>query len=367
MRSLKRDDNVDPQVPFRLFFLRLLILCQAAALAATMVLHVYGNVEPFRTVLIYSFIFSNCIWLPVGLTMYMLYGNWHSPDAGIAALLRNSLASFIATQAGFEFASLLIRIFFAHQLIPFWSRRHLWFLLANVFFVFITEAVKILFNRLRNSLKRSRIDFESMSRLQLQTRLAALQARTNPHFLFNALTAVAELVRIDPGRAEQALIDLAGLYRHILENTDLEVVSLGEELKIVRQYLEIEKIRLHDRLAFRVDCEAGLEKMKIPPLLIQPLVENAVIHGVSRTVAGGSVSVSVSGKAGLTQIVVEDNGPGWEGNIRTGRRSGFGLEGVRERLRLSYGDRGRIELSAPPGGGARVRLEVPDGIADDSM
>lgn len=358
---------LESRTPFRIYFLRLLILCQAVALAATVILHVYAKIDPFRLVLVYSFIFSNCIWFPVGLTMYALYGNWTSRDTGITALFRNFLAAFLATQAGFELALLLIWVLFHHQIIPFWSRRHLWFLLANIFFVFITEAVKILFSRLRNSLKRTRLDFEKMSRLQLQTRLAALQARTNPHFLFNALNALAGLVHENPDRAERALIDLAGLYRHILENTDREEISVGDELEIARKYLEVEKIRLHDRLEYRIECGSGLEKVKIPPLLIQPLVENAVIHGVSRTIEGGSVFVTVSGKAGSIQIVIEDNGPGWSGDVRTGKKSGFGLDGVRERLRLAYGNQGRIVLSAPSGGGVRVMLEMPDGAADDSL
>ena len=165
-----------------------------------------------------------------------------------------------------------------------------------------------------------------------EARLMALTARIRPHFLFNSLNAVLGVLRTDPSRAERALLDLSDLFRVLMrENRDL--VPLSEELALARQYLELEKLRLGERLQVRWDVDACPVDALVPPLMLQPLLENAVYHGIEPAEAGGELLVKMTGDR--DRLIVEISNPVTAGGgHHNGNRMALG--NIRERLMLFY-------------------------------
>lgn len=171
--------------------------------------------------------------------------------------------------------------------------------------------------------------------------IEALQSKVNPHFLYNALSVVSDLVHRDPDAAEGAVLKLTKLYRYMLSTPANSRVSLDKELELVRDYLELEKLRFGRRLEVVWDIAANVSSVLVPALLIQPLAENAVNHGVRRNKDGGTVTIAVEERDDVLVLTVSDNGPGWyEGRGGTG----FGLRSVRRRLELMYGDRAQLAI-----------------------
>lgn len=190
----------------------------------------------------------------------------------------------------------------------------------------------------------------------LEAQLQALQARTNPHFLFNSLNTVASLIQEDPVLAERTLERLADLFRYALESSRLRTVPLERELAIVSDYLAVQSARFGERLRTQLAVEGGLGAIEIPPLLLQPLVENAILHGTAQR-RGGCIEVAVRQQDGQLVLEVRDDGPGPGASRHTG--AGTGIAGVVERLRLHYGERGSLVMSSEPPGGCLARLSLP--------
>jgi len=189
--------------------------------------------------------------------------------------------------------------------------------------------------------------------------LRALRAQVNPHFLFNALNSIAALIAENPAAAEDVVTRLADVFRHALTASGREYTRLADELEFLRSWLAIEHVRFGDRLRVVVDVEPGLDDVRVPGLLFQPLVENAVRYAVAPRPEGGTVTLSVrrdpSGETLTAEIA--DDGPGIVPGA-TPAGNGVGLESVRERLRL--GGRGHaFALESEPGRGTRVRVTLP--------
>ena len=202
----------------------------------------------------------------------------------------------------------------------------------------------------------------ALERELLKARLQALEMQIHPHFLFNTLHAVASLIRVKEDQAAiRMLVGLSDLLRIALRNRDAQEVPLREELDFARRYLEVEGIRFEDRLRAEIDVapDAPLDAL-VPHLILQPLVENAIRHGVEARAAAGRVRVEVTRADGMLRLRVGDDGPGPKEN---GRR-GVGLANTRERLAHLYGDRQRFELAAGADGGAVATVEVPLRLAD---
>jgi two-component system, LytTR family, sensor kinase len=187
--------------------------------------------------------------------------------------------------------------------------------------------------------------------------LQALQAQLQPHFLFNTLNAIASLIPESPEVAEEMVESLADLLRAALRDGRQREIPLEREMELLDQYLRIQELRFQDRLRVRRALPPELADALVPPLLLQPLVENAIRHGVAPRPGGGAVSVSVEGSGGQLVIVVEDDGPGFTGAARDG--AGLGLANVRARLERLYGDSSALVASNRPGGGASVTLRLP--------
>lgn len=211
----------------------------------------------------------------------------------------------------------------------------------------------------------------------LETRLTraqveALRSQLHPHFLFNALHSIGGLVR--SGQEATALTTLAALgdlLRTTLDQGEVQEVTLRAELAVAESYLEIERIRLGDRLRVSVEAAEDVLDAKVPTLLLLPLVENAIQHGVAGRTAGGLVAISAHRAGEELVIVVEDDGPGFpESMLQNGAsedatRNHIGVANTRERLRILYGERHVLALENPSGGGARVTIRVPWSTAGD--
>ena len=194
--------------------------------------------------------------------------------------------------------------------------------------------------------------------LATQAELRALRAQVNPHFLFNALTSLADLTRDDPALAEAMVLNLAHVFRFALNTSRREEVALGEEADFLAAYLEVERMRFDDRLSYKLRIPQALRDLRIPPMLIQPLVENAVLHGITMKPGGGRVEVSALLDRGRLRIRVADDGLGFDpAGVTPGEGTGFGLESVRARVELLSGP-GHWRISSAPGAGTVVEFEV---------
>jgi len=207
-------------------------------------------------------------------------------------------------------------------------------------------------------LKEKELNEQRLLRLKTQAELSSLQAKINPHFLFNSLNSIASLVSIDPRRAEDAVEMLSKLLRFSLRSSERRIVLLREEFDIVRTYLELEKLRLSDRLEYTLEICGNVDRVCVPGMLLQPLVENCIKHGLARKVGKGSVKVKASIETGpegdRCRIVVADNGCGWTAKSREG---GIGISNIRERLELYFG--GRCTLDQYNQDGAVVDISFP--------
>jgi sensor histidine kinase YesM len=184
--------------------------------------------------------------------------------------------------------------------------------------------------------------------------LAALQAQMNPHFLFNALNTVASLVRTDPRAAESTVLSLSDVLRRTLQRSSDRLCPLGDEVEYVKAYLAVERERFTDRLRVEWTIDPETTGFMVPPMILQPLVENAIRHGVGASRAGGRLRISATRAGERLRVVVEDDGDGFPPRYR----EGTGLGNLRTRLRALYGDGASLEIGSPPQG-ASVTVDVP--------
>ena len=201
--------------------------------------------------------------------------------------------------------------------------------------------------------------------MAIQAQITALRAQINPHFLFNALNAVASLIRIDPPKAEHTVERLATIFNYALGSSERSWMTLGEELNFIETYLQIEKTRFEEKLTFEIDCPRYLSGCLIPPMILQPLVENAIKHGIGKKLEGGRVGIEVRKKDDWIEIQIGDTGPGFKENARNGR--GHGLRNVTERLAKTYEGRYRFNVASEAGSGCVITIELPAASAAASL
>lgn len=192
-----------------------------------------------------------------------------------------------------------------------------------------------------------------------QAEMKALKAQLHPHFLFNTLNTIAVLVRDGQNTEAVSLIaKLSALLRMTLESTGQQEITLRQELDFLERYLAIQHARFSDRLNVRFDVDPGALEAMMPNLLLQPLVENAVIHGFSRKTGAGSIEVVARREIDRLQLAVRDDGPGFPAN-RAAMREGIGLANTRNRLARLFGADARFECANRPEGGAEVTISIP--------
>ncbi len=198
-----------------------------------------------------------------------------------------------------------------------------------------------------------------MRKLAAEAELRALRAQVNPHFLFNALTTIGYLIQTAPERALGTLMRLSGLLRGVLKSGE-EFVSMGEELDLIEAYLDIERARFEERLRIHIDVPWDLRRVRIPALVIQTLVENAIKHGISECLAGGEVRITARLEDKKIVIAVIDTGVGvTESTLAWRRARGFGLSNVQQRLERYGSGTVPLTIRSTPGTGTTVEIRIP--------
>lgn len=203
----------------------------------------------------------------------------------------------------------------------------------------------------------SELRLERMEKSYGQARLNALRMQLDPHFLFNALNTISSHVERDPRLTRSMIEHLGDLLRLSLENRDRQEVPLAEELAFLDHYLEIQKIRFGDQLTVDIDVDADVRYASVPSLFLQPLVENAIRHGIEPRARPGRIELHAHRQDDALMLEVCDNGNGL--NTAKPTREGVGLSNTRARLRELYGQAHRFELGGRPEGGLRVEMTIP--------
>ena len=206
--------------------------------------------------------------------------------------------------------------------------------------------------------RRRLVEQHELGELTARAEMRALQAQINPHFLFNSLNVIANLIHDHPERAERLTEQLAEIFRYALESTRRERVSLGDEVHFLQCYLEIERARFGERLRYHCSLDAGAASICIAPMLLQPLVENAVRHGIAPALAGGDLWINARLVDGCLVVEVEDSGVGLQ-NCSSKPGKGVGLNNVKARILRCYGESAQLRLEARHPMGTRAMLVLP--------
>jgi two-component sensor histidine kinase len=193
---------------------------------------------------------------------------------------------------------------------------------------------------------------EQLSRAELH----ALKLQLQPHFLFNTLNTINTYVRAEPSVAQRMIARLSDLLRRVLDSEGIQEVTLQEELELVRTYLDIEQVRFDERLGVQWTIDPETVRAIVPHLVLQPIVENAIRHGIGPQSRGGTVEIAARRRDSSLELVVRDDGAGMDGSSHP---SGRGLTNTRNRLRQLYSERQSVRITAPPGGGFVVELTMP--------
>ncbi|NLI91115.1 MAG: histidine kinase [Peptococcaceae bacterium] len=208
---------------------------------------------------------------------------------------------------------------------------------------------------------------QKQSKLISLAEIKALQAQINPHFLFNSLNTVIALIRTNPDVARDLLVQLGSFFRQNLNTSQNELVTLQQEIEHTQAYLNIEQVRFHDRLTINFNVDSGLEKVLIPPLTLQPLVENALKHGLKDIPAGGVITIELQNALDKVKVTIRDNGigiPAYKINNLINPKNfsvqtGLGLNNVNQRLIGYFGSKAGLKIENCPEGGTKVYFELP--------
>ncbi len=224
-------------------------------------------------------------------------------------------------------------------------------IVVTAFFLYFSHTQSV-----KKDLERERRRAAEALQAETLARLSLLQAQIEPHFLFNTLANIHSLIKEDPDAASAVLEQLNAYLRTSLRRTRQPASTLGDELELVEILLAIAQVRLGSRLEYTISAPSELRSAPLPPLLLQPLVENAVRHGIEPAVAGGKISVEIRRNDGVLELTVNDTGVG----LNAEAPKGVGLANVRARLESLYGTRGRLEFYAGAPSGVIAKLIVPE-------
>jgi sensor histidine kinase YesM len=258
----------------------------------------------------------------------------------IGALIGNELAYQLTrrTMSGFEFLR-------SHNGV------------VAVICAFIGAAITIEINSRRRALAQHKRDLEHAERTALEAQLRALQAQIEPHFLFNTLASLDALIGTDVAGARNLLANLNRYLRAALTHARSDTATLQTEVELLKAYLAIMALRLPNRLTTQFDCDPQCLRLGFPAMLVQPLVENAITHGIEPAAAGGTISVSVRRSSDMLTIAVDDTGVGLGNAVTAG--TGAGIQNIRARLRSLFGAAAELTLEARSPHGTRASIQVP--------
>lgn len=240
--------------------------------------------------------------------------------------------------------------------------------ILQVELIFLRKVVRQLEARLEvrrlADAQRERDEHEERLRAQItEAELRALKAQIQPHFLFNSLNTIAHFCIVAPEQAERMTTMLASIFRYVLTSTDDHRIVLEHEIRFIRDYLAIEQMRFGERLEISIEIEPAAKRMLVPPLILQPLVENALRHGLTPKISGGSICLSALCSDGMLHLVVEDSGVGLsKAQVSTGNGTHVGLANIRKRLHLHYGTAACLSLTDRAEGGVRAAMILPQSV-----
>jgi signal transduction histidine kinase len=317
---------------------------------------------------------ESLVWAVVTVVIFFLGRRWFSaPDrrwTQVAALVATGLAVSIVVDLALDLIrAALLGTPQRHNVFndPLRAVTHLWFLREMIVYAGIVAA-----GLARDYSLRYRARQDEATRLQSETaqlraqlaeaRLSALRSQIDPHFLFNTLNAVSALVERDPRGVRRMIARLSELLRHSLEGAGAAEVTLRKEVEFVDRYLEIMRIRFQGSLEVETDVDAEVMDALVPNLILQPLVENAVKHGVGRMKEGGLIRIHAFRENGRVVLSVRDNGPGLG---TAAPREGVGVRNTRQRLEQLYGQAQALTLGPVDGGGVEARVTLPFHTAGD--
>jgi sensor histidine kinase YesM len=206
---------------------------------------------------------------------------------------------------------------------------------------FAHESLRVRVEVVEAQLHEKEMAEERTQKLAVEARLRSLESRIHPHFLFNTLNSISSLITVNPARAEQIVGRLAALLRASLDTSNQPLIPLRQEMEMVESYVDIERVRVGVKLRGSVNVPAELQDLKVPPMSIQSLVENAVKHGITPQPSGGEFLVTASAENGNLRIEVRDSGPGFD---LTAIRAGHGLDNLVERLDALFGAKARLNV-----------------------
>src|SRR5580693_3154373 len=289
-------------------------------------------------------------------------------DESIFRLIRRNLprprlfdwqVMFFWTVIGLRFVQTELVKYFPHSIFSIESPGNYW--VYSAIYAASVTAIGIelkIFNSVRIQIK-----LEEQERLLLHARMEALQNQINPHFLFNTLNSISSLVRFDPDTTREVITKLANLLRRLLNSSD-SFVPLREEVEFIDNYLDIEVVRFgKDSLRVVKELSADSLDVMVPSMLLQPLVENSIKHGLSSKVEGGSIHLRSRLSGSGLIIEVEDDGVGMgvtpSTEAGTTRGAGIGITNISERLQVLYGDTARMTIDSHEGKGTLVRIRLP--------
>lgn len=230
-------------------------------------------------------------------------------------------------------------------------------LLINLVISLIVTTIVGIYQAQRSSLelrlKQKEVDIIKLNQLKTQAELQTLQSRINPHFLYNSLNSIASLIHIDADKAEDMTLKLSKLFRYCINTQNENLTSIKEEIEIVQTYLDIEKVRFGDRIQFILNVDETIYAEKIPRFILQPLVENALKHGLNDMISGGILKLEIIKEGNEIILIVADNGKPFPTELN----SGYGLQSTYDKLQLLYGDKYSLQLLNQPE--KQIRISVP--------
>lgn len=329
---------------------------------------VKGTPDPWQNI----FWWTGAEWLFYGLLSPLVFVTLrHAPlDRAVLArsltiLLLAWLGFHVAVQLGYVLLERTFRFGDYHGTMSF-PRHLLMFVLKKAAFTFVVMAGMVGVQHLGDLYSQARERERRAAQLRAdlaQSRLQALRGQLHPHFLFNTLNTIAALVHRDPDGAERVTSRLGDLLRETLQGEGNTEVPLGRELTFLQRYVEIQQIRFNDRLQVEIDVEPAAQEALVPSLILQPLVENAIRHGIEPRAAMGTVQVLARRNGGRLELEVRDDGVGIEADGCNGHGTGgcgVGLRNTQLRLQELYGEAGySFTIGPAEGGGTVARLSLP--------
>lgn len=239
----------------------------------------------------------------------------------------------------------------------FSSSKRLFLSSFNAFWlIFIWNLIYYIYHFVESN-RRSQIDKIRLETLVKSLELKTIKSQTNPHFIFNSLNSIRALVDENPERARKAITQLSNILRNSLQTEKLETVPLNKELDIVNDYLGLEQMRFEERLKIDMDIQPETENLPIPPMMLQTLTENAIKHGISKIIEGGSVKITSRINNGMHEIIILNSGT-LNGNIKDARY-GFGIKSTIDRLNILFQHNAKFDIRDLPNNFVEAKIEIP--------